>query len=270
LIRGINKEKNLMNKFWVITISVVTLIALVFVYTIWANPGRALVGPVWVATRLNGHKLLPATTISAEFDSEGSVSGSSGCNNYSTSYTVDGDGISFGEEIISTMKLCDEPVNEQESEYLQVLNEVEAFNIKDEELTLLNGNGNTLAVYMAQSQALEGTSWDVIYYNNGRGGVTSLVIDTEITANFGEDGKLTGGSGCNSYSAAYESEDGNISIGPSAVTLKFCAEPEGTMEQESEYLAALQTAATYKVEGNSMNMRTADGATVANFIRISE
>jgi heat shock protein HslJ len=41
------------------------------------------------------------------------------------------------------------------------------------------------------------------------------------------------------------------------------------MEQENEYLAALQTAATYRIEGNSMNMRTADGETVANFSRSS-
>ena len=259
-----------MNKFLVITISVLALLALVFVYTIWANPGRALIGPVWVATSLNGHKLLPAATVSAEFDSEGLVSGSSGCNNYSTSYTVDGDGIRFGEEIVSTEMFCDEPVNEQEREYFQVLNEAAGFDVNDEELTLLDSSGNAIAVYMAQTQVLEGTSWEVVFYNNGRGGVTSLVIDTEITANFGEDGQLTGGSGCNSYSAAYEGKDGNISIGPSAVTLQFCEKPEGTMEQESEYLAALQTAATYQVEGNSMNMRTADGATVANFIRISE
>ncbi len=258
-----------MKNFWIITIIVVALLALV-IYTIFANPGRALTGPVWIAARLNGHKLLPATTISAEFNTGESVSGSSGCNNYSTSYTVDGDSISFGGEIVSTMMLCDEPVNEQEREYFQALNEAASFDVNGEELTMLNGEGNTLAVYKAQSQALEGTSWEVISYNNGRGGVTSLVIGTEITANFGEDGQLTGDSGCNSYSAAYENGDGNISVGPSAVTLRFCAEPEGTMEQESEYLAALQTAATYQVEGNSMNMRTADGATVANFIQISE
>jgi hypothetical protein len=40
------------------------------------------------------------------------------------------------------------------------------------------------------------------------------------------------------------------------------------MEQESQYLAVLETADTYKIEGNSMNMRTADEATVANFQRI--
>lgn len=60
-------------------------------------------------------------------------------------------------------------------EYFQVLNDVARFEVNNEELTLLDSNGNALAVYIAHSQALEGSSWDVISYNNGRGGVTSLI-----------------------------------------------------------------------------------------------
>jgi heat shock protein HslJ len=223
-----------------------------------------------VATSLNGHKLVPTTTISAEFTAEESVSGSASCNNYTTSYSVDGDSISFGEAIASTRKLCAEPVNEQEQAYFTVLNEAVRFEIEDEEtLTLSDGDGNALVAYMAQSQALEGSSWDVISYNNGRGGVTSVIIGTEITADFAEDGQLSGSSGCNTYTAPYESEGENVSMGLPVTTRQFCAEPEGVMEQENEYLAALQTAATYRVEGNSMNIRTADGETVANFSRSS-
>ena len=250
----------------IIVLSFLTLVAC----NSGANSGEALVGPVWVATSLNGHKLVPTTTISAEFTAEESVSGSASCNNYTTSYSVDGDSISFGEAIASTRKLCAEPVNEQEQAYFTVLNEAVRFEIEDEEtLTLSDGDGNALVAYMAQSQALEGSSWDVISYNNGRGGVTSVIIGTEITADFAEDGQLSGSSGCNTYTAPYESEGENVSIGPPVTTRQFCAEPEGAMEQENEYLAALQTAATYRVEGNSMNIRTADGETVANFSRSS-
>ena len=58
-----------------------------------------------------------------------------------------------------------------------------------------------------------------------------------------------------------------IEIGPIASTERACLEPEGVMEQESLYLAALQTAATYSVRGETMEMRTEDGALVANFAR---
>lgn len=38
------------------------------------------------------------------------------------------------------------------------------------------------------------------------------------------------------------------------------------MEQEGLYLSALQMAATYRVEGDKLELRTADGALVANFV----
>ena len=38
-----------------------------------------------------------------------------------------------------------------------------------------------------------------------------------------------------------------------------CPEPEGIMEQEQQYLAALETAATYKITGLDMEMRTSEG-----------
>jgi heat shock protein HslJ len=105
-------------------------------------------------------------------------------------------------------------------------------------------------------------------YNNGKGGVTSLIIGTEISANFGEDGQLTGNSGCNSYFAEYEADGDNISIGTSGATEMACIEPEGVMEQEQQYLAALETAAAYKTEGLNMEMRTSEGSLVATFIRV--
>jgi heat shock protein HslJ len=187
-----------------------------------------------------------------------------------TSYVVKEKSINFGTEIASTQMFCAEPVNEQERAYFQALNEAQSFEITDDEtLTLRNGDGNILVVYAAQSQALQGSSWDVISYNNGRGGVVSVITGTELTADFAEDGQLSGSSGCNTYTAPYESGDETISIRPPSTTRKFCGEPEGLMEQENEYLTALQTATTYQIEGNSLNMRTADGETVANFSRSS-
>ena len=102
-------------------------------------------------------------------------------------------------------------------------------------------------------------------YNNGTGGVTSVVIDTEMNALFTEIGLVGGSAGCNDYRASYEADDSNISIGPAAVTRKMCAEPEGIMEQESLYLAALETAATYEIDGPRMDLYDENGSRVATF-----
>ncbi|MCZ7589672.1 MAG: META domain-containing protein [Gaiella sp.] len=47
----------------------------------------------------------------------------------------------------------------------------------------------------------------------------------------------------------------------------LCDQPAGVMDQEAGYLAALETAATYRVEGSKLELRTADGAIAAQFQR---
>ena len=37
----------------------------------------------------------------------------------------------------------------------------------------------------------------------------------------------------------------------------FCTEPEGVMDQEAEFLGALQSAATFRITGNMLELRTA-------------
>ncbi|UCG25952.1 MAG: META domain-containing protein, partial [Chloroflexota bacterium] len=233
-----------------------------------ATAGDSLAGTTWTLTELNGQPLLPTTEITAQFNDDGTVGGSSGCNNYNAAYEADGTNINIqASPAAMTLMACPELVMEQETAYLAALDAAETFEINGDELVLYDADGNPVAQFSAVSQDLAGTSWDVISYNNGRGGVTSLIIGTEITADFGEDGQLTGNAGCNDYFGPYEAVEGDISMGPFGTTRKVCPEPEGVMEQEAEYLAALETAATYTVDGMTMNMRTADGATVANFRR---
>ena len=113
---------------------------------------------------------------------------------------------------------------------------------------------------------MPGTSWLVRAYNNGQEAVVSVIIGTEMTAIFGPDGNLTGSAGCNNYNATYQVDGANISTGPAMTTLRACSEPEGIMEQEQQYLAALQTAATYRIDGERLEMRTTEGSKVADFV----
>jgi heat shock protein HslJ len=49
--------------------------------------------------------------------------------------------------------------------------------------------------------------------------------------------------------------------------MMMCSEPEGVMDQEGQYLAALQSAAKYQIEGNVLQLRTSDDALAAMFNR---
>jgi heat shock protein HslJ len=233
-----------------------------------AGSDLMLTGQVWIASELDGNGIIPGTTITAEFKDDGTLSGSNGCNRYNTTYKVDGEEIQINSPMASTLMACPDQVMVQEQTYMQAMGSAETFEISGDELTLFNEASDALVTYVAGSNELAGTSWEVISYNNGKEAVVSVIIDTTLTADFGEDGQLTGNAGCNSYFASYETDENKITIGPAGMTEMFCGDPEGVMEQEQLYLAALGTADVYRIEADRMEMRTAEGSMVANFSRV--
>ena len=116
---------------------------------------------------------------------------------------------------------------------------------------------------VAEPKSLTGNLWQVISYNNGKEAVVSVILGIELTALFDEQGQLSGSAGCNNYTAAYEVEGGNITIGPAATTRMMCSDPEGIMDQETEYLAALEMAASYEFEDDRLILLDAEGRRVS-------
>jgi len=161
--------------------------------------------------------------------------------------------------------MCAQPVMVQESAYQAALATVKAYTVSGDKLTLYGPNNTEIASYKATSQDLAGTSWQVIGYNNGKEAVVSIIAGTEMDIQFGDDGTVSGKSGCNTYSGSYTVNGNQIQIGPLASTMMACGDPAGIMEQEQQYLAALQTAATYQIEGNVLELRTSEGALAADF-----
>lgn len=229
-----------------------------------------LPGTSWTLTSLGGKSPVSGTTITLNFGAGGRASGDDGCNNYTTTYTSDATTVKIETPAASTMKACPAPVMAQATAYTTALGQAATYKIERQELTLSDRGGKELSVFAAQSGELAATSWNVISYNNGKQAVVSVINGTTVTANFGKDGNVSGSGGCNDYSATYTTGDRNsIKIGPTMSTQKACAEPQGVMEQEAAYLAALGTAATYKIDGNRMEMRTADNAIAASFEKVS-
>jgi heat shock protein HslJ len=228
--------------------------------------GGDLTGQVWVLTELLGKAPVADTGISALFNTDGSLSGSAGCNQYNGKYTTSGSSITIS-NLANTMMACPQAVMDQETAYLKALGDAKTYSVKGDTLTLAGADGKTLASYKAQSQDLAGSNWEVIGYNNGKQAVTGVLLNTTITASFGKDGNLTGNAGCNTYNGPYKVDGSKITIGPLASTMMFCNDPEGVMDQEAQYLAALQTASTYQIEGERLELRTADGALAVDFTR---
>ena len=160
-----------------------------------------------------------------------------------------------------TAMACDEPQTAVEQAYLAALPEVERFAIADDRLTLSNGDGDALAVFDATdgAQAIV-ASWVVTSYYSGDA-VSGVTGDATLTADFADDGTLSGNAGCNNYNGPYEVDGESISIGPLAATKMACESDELT-KQETDYLNALEQATSFVVTGDRLDLLR-DGGTIA-------
>jgi heat shock protein HslJ len=161
---------------------------------------------------------------------------------------------------------CPGPLMDQEIGFMTSFQSAATYEISGDTLTMSNADGEVVVTFVeSEPLSLTGINWIANGVNNGRGGVQSIIIGNEITAVFSEDGSLSGSAGCNNYSGTYEVDGENISIGPLVTTRMACEEPEGTMEQESEYLAALETVSTWSIDGDVLDLRTSEGARAVSY-----
>ena len=230
----------------------------------------SLTATSWNLVALAGEKIDPAQpAVTLRFEADGTLGGFDGCNRYRGSFSVDGTSIHIPSEMATTRAACREPLMRRASAYAETLMRAASFAIDANRLSLRDSTEEEVAAFETARRGLAGTSWQVIAYNNGRQAVVSVITGTRITARFGNDGRVTGSAGCNQYFAEYLAADESITIGPLGATRRFCAEPDGAMDQEARYLEALRSAATFRIEGERLTLRTADGALVGTLMRDS-
>ena len=225
----------------------------------------SLNGTSWTLSYMDGRPLESEQKITIHFDND-RIHGSDGCNRYSAPVTVKRGKFSIRGNITTTMMACPEFTMQQADAFTSTLKRSVAYRIDGDRLSLLDANGRDLAVFVRKNSELGAATWLATGYNNGQQAVVSLIRDTEITAVFGADGRLSGFAGCNRYISTYTVSANSIRIGPAAATRKSCAEPPGLMEQERMFLHALETADTYDIRGDRLELRTTDGALAVTFV----
>jgi heat shock protein HslJ len=113
----------------------------------------------WVLTMMtiqDGSVLLkPTTDITLTFNADGTLTGYGGCNNYFGSYTVTGTTTKFGNGITvspltSTKKYC-EINGQQETTYLAILQDIRAYSVNINQLTLTDKSNNVLVYEVPSS-----------------------------------------------------------------------------------------------------------------------
>ncbi|MEJ2735224.1 MAG: META domain-containing protein [Anaerolineae bacterium] len=219
-------------------------------------------------------EVLASSEITARFEA-GQVAGSAGCNRYMGTYLASGKTLTVEVGGVTMMFCPPEALMEQEMAYLATLNRAATHEIDGDQLVIKDDDGKTILTYSElEPKPLAGPTWELTWYDNGRGGLTTPLAGTEITALFGEDGQLSGSAGCNNYTTSYEAAEADdadkITVGPAASTLMECPEPEGIMEQEFAYLAALTTATKYEIEGDELRLLNAEGLKAAVYTAKTE
>lgn len=98
------------------------------------------------------------------------------------------------------------------------------------------------------------TEWILVQLNG-----QDPMAETRITLEF--DGDIAGGyAGCNWYGGTFTTNrPGALTLTDVASTERLCLEPEGVMDQENRYLDAFMQVREYRVVGDFLELRSADG-----------
>ena len=112
---------------------------------------EATVAGSWVAQGINNgsggvesNEYTP--TVTAVFDADGQLSGVDGCNDYFTSYEVEGEAITIAPEIATTRKACEEPLGQLSQQYFAALTAATTWSVDASGSLELRDDGGALQV----------------------------------------------------------------------------------------------------------------------------
>jgi len=224
---------------------------------------------LWTRTEYSNDSMLQSPNPNAytvAFMDDGSVAIRVDCNTGSATYTVNGSSLSLQPGAI-TLAAC--PPGSQDTVFLRDLLQVATYVFDGPQVVLNMALDSGNMIFSPQSlTGLTGPTWRVTNYNNGVRGVVSTVAGTQLSMVFGDDGRVSGDTGCNLFSGPYTLSGSSISFGPLATTRRACLSDEAN-QQEQQFLAALHATTTYELVGDRLTFRDGNAATQLVAVRPS-
>ncbi|WP_119068807.1 META domain-containing protein [Aggregatilinea lenta] len=223
------------------------------------EPADTLAGTSWTLTSLDGDA--PAGTITLTFDDERRVVGSGGCNNYSTTYELASNSVSFSPPVSTRMACADDAVNEQELAYFGALEAATGYEVSDDQLVIPYGDGAELV--FTRRATLADTSWQLETLDG-----ETLADGSEITLMFEEEDRVSGSGGCNVYGGSYSLDRDALTFSQVISTERACLD-DAIMAQEQAYFAALASATSYTLTDEQLTIAYGDDQQMV-FVRASD
>jgi heat shock protein HslJ len=200
-----------------------------------------------------------------DFDRNGKITGSAGCNKFTGSYTRDGWNLTLKVET-STRMPCPSGLSAQEAAIFASFDAVTSFKNGSTNLNLLNASGKEALTYKASDTPLVGTKWQATALNTGAGSVTALPSKPLVTATFDASGAIGGIGGCNSYGGSYTTGPGTkMTILKLTSTMMACM--NGV--DEAGYFGALEKTTNYVLSHGTLTLKDDTGATLVQYVPVA-
>jgi heat shock protein HslJ len=198
---------------------------------------EGLVGVYWKAAELAGMPV-PALAANREphlvLGADGRFSGADGCNRLTGSYTLKGQGITFG-PAAGTQMACPDTA-EVERRFRGALQGTGHWSLVGGQLHFFGATGKPLAVFDRATlpspppgpAPLKGTNWQLVRFRGGDDRVLTPDDPAKYTIAFAADGRLSARIDCNRGAGNWKVTGSNqLELGPLALTRAMC--PAGSL-----------------------------------------
>jgi len=187
----------------------------------------------------------------------GTLSGKTGCNDYSGSYRQDGDSVALS-EIGSSKIFCDDERNQREIQFLTALKTAVRYTTSLHNLTLLDTDNNILLTFSKAPppNPLSGVTWKLVALETPDGPLSTQ--GSLITAQFMKE-LVTGTGGCNPYAAGYFLAADAYLLLLNNIDHGFenCTGP--VQQLEAAFFSLMETAESFTIDNNTLTIFSTRG-----------
>ena len=237
-----------------------------------AQVDAALVGSEWLLTSLDGEEPLPKSEITLEIEKE-MAGGSSGCNSYGGDVDKMADGsVEWSGANEMTTVGCSGDVGRQETRYVDLLDEVEAYRIEDGRLDLMDGEGQTRLVFQQEVRwrsdpaKLVGTSW-VLRSTGGQKPPEGSVP----TVRFESDKEVFWYDGCQNFEGLYLANESDLELPNIGIVDMDCMKPGAYRDAEGPCIVGcFVPGGDYRLRDGLLEIRTEAGESTSILKPFSE
>lgn len=222
-----------------------------------------LAGTSWRVEAMGGTAIVAGGEPQINFDADGKINGTTGCNRFFGGYAQSGGAIAFTGVGMTKMACMSDGVMEQETAFSAILSGNTQGKIDSLGNLVIKGEDGisfTARPLPADGEIIEGDpsvlgggAWQVEDLNRG-----GIIDNTVLTLTFTENGKVSGSTGCNSLNGTYTVTGTSLTFSPLAMTRRACLAP-ALNHQETKFTAALQGEMAWRIASDGALELTREG-----------